>query len=628
MKKEKNDFAEYLFHEGTNCRSYEYLGCHFEEAKEGSYKYVFRTWAPNALHVELVGDSFGWENGVYLERVSDKGIWEVYVETENSLENTRYKFKICTDFTYTYKGDPYAFYSEGGRSGASIVCHKSKFDWQDKAWLEMRRQNISRDGHYLPVPINIYELHFGSFVRKPNGEYISYSEMADILIPYVKYMGYTHIELMPIAEHPYDGSWGYQICAFYAPTSRFGSPDDFRLFISRMHSAGIGVILDWVPAHFPKDEWGLYEFDGRPLYEYQGSDRMESKSWGTRFFDLGREEVQSFLVSNAIYWFSEFHIDGLRVDAVASMLYLDYDRMPWEWIPNIYGGKENLEAVAFLQKLNSKVFELFPDVLMIAEESTAWHAVTRPTSDGGLGFNLKWNMGWANDFFHYISLDPIYRKYHHNALNFPIMYAFSENYVLPISHDEVVYGKASFIGKFFGSYDDKFRQFRAALVFMMTFPGKKMIFMGNEFAQFSEWNYAHSLEWFMLDFDTHYNAREFVAALNRFYLCSHALWELDFENEGFEWIYPDENEGNFLAYRRFSSSGEELICLVSFSGTDNKNIRVRVNGDCSYRYVFETNNIHFAQGDLLKLNSDEYGTYIETDLPSMSAIIIRREEKI
>lgn len=628
MKNEKTDLAQYLFHEGTNCRSYEYLGCHLEEQTDKGYKYVFRTWAPNARHVALVGDYFGWEDGLSLERTSEKGVWELYVNAEASLHNTRYKFKIWTDFTYTYKGDPYAFYSEGGERGASIVWDDTNFDWKDGAWLRSRRENINRDGHYLSAPINIYELHFGSFARRMDGGYYSYTEMAEILIPYVKYMGYTHVELMPIAEHPFDGSWGYQICSYYAPSSRFGNPDDFRSFVSLMHRAGIGVILDWVPAHFPKDEWGLYEFDGRPLYEYQGFDRMESKSWGTRFFDLGREEVQSFLISNAVYWFSEFHIDGLRVDAVASMLYLDYDRMPWEWIPNVYGGKENLEAVAFLQKLNSKVFELFPDVLMIAEESTAWRAVTRPVSDGGLGFNLKWNMGWANDFFHYISLDPIYRKYHHSALNFPIMYAFSENYVLPVSHDEVVYGKGSFIGKFFGSYEEKFKQFRAALVFMMTFPGKKMTFMGTEFAQFSEWNYRQSLEWFMLDFDAHYSAREFVASLNRFYLYSRALWELDFESEGFEWIFPDENEGNFLAYRRYSASGEELICLISFSGSDNKNIRIRANEEYVYRYAFETENVPREEMGFLKVVSDEYGAYIETDLPSMSAIVIRREEKI
>ncbi len=624
MKKDREALAEYYFHEGTNYQCYKYLGCHFLKAENGKHHYVFRTWAPNAHHICLVGDYFGWEDGVPLKKVTERGIWEVYIEADASLENTKYKFKIYRDFRYVYKGDPYAFYSEGGKNGASYVYCGGDFNFDDKEWLSNRSTVVrTKEGSYLAAPINIYELHFSSFIRHSDGSYYSYREMAEVLVPYIKYMGYTHIELMPIAEHPFDGSWGYQICAFYAPSSRFGTPDDFKYFISAMHRAGIGVILDWVGAHFPKDEWGLYEFDGKPLYEYQGYDRMESRSWGTRFFDLGREEVQCFLISNAIYWLSEFHVDGLRVDAVASMLYLDYDRQEGEWIPNIYGGKENLEAKAFLQKLNTAVFEAFSDALMIAEESTAWYGVTYPVSVGGLGFNLKWNMGWANDFFDYLSKDAIYRKYHHTALNFPIMYAFSENFILPISHDEVVHGKGSLISKIFGDYDDKFRQFRTAMLFMMTFPGKKLSFMGTEFAQFSEWNYNVGLEWFLLDFEKHNSAREFVSALNRFYLNSKELWEIDFNSDGFEWIYPNEFERNFLAYKRKALDGSELICLVSFSGAEYKNMKIRATDAEAYEILFDT--IGIEENNIpIYTKYDEYGCFFEIDMPRMSAMVLKR----
>ena len=567
--KDKNEnLAAYYFHQGTSDAAYEYLGCHLKKQKNG-FLYTFRVWAPNAEAVYLVSDRTGWEEGTPFLRLTEKGIWECQLLSAESLEGAAYKFRICSAHGAALKGDPYAFASKGGSDGASLITHPSSFRWEDEAYLTQRKiQAEDEGGLYASSPLNIYELHLASFRRHENGDYLSYRELADELAEYVRYMGYTHVELLPIAEYPYDGSWGYQVCAFYAPTSRFGTPDDFRYFVNELHKVGVGVIMDWVPAHFPKDAWGLYEFDGQPLYEYQGHDRMESRSWGTRFFDLGREEVQSFLVSNALYFLREFHIDGLRVDAVASMLYLDYDRMPGEWIPNQYGDHRNLEAIAFLQKLNERIDAAYPDALMIAEESTAWGGVTHAVKDGGLGFDMKWNMGWANDFFRYLSVDPLFRRYHHSALNFPMMYAYNEHYVLPISHDEVVHGKKSFLDKAHGSYEDKFATFRAALMLQMSFPGKKMLFMGTEYGPFSEWDYKKSLEWFMLDYPPHLSLREFTRALNGFYLKTPALWEQDFAPLGFAWVLPDEAEKNAVAYRRFDKEGKEILALISFSGTE------------------------------------------------------------
>ena len=566
----KNDMAAYYFHQGTSSSAYNYLGCNLLGVNnDGEYRYVFRTWAPNASSVGLVSDFSGWDNPIAFSRVTDAGVWELEYISKASLQKMPYKFRIASENGVYDKADPYARFSRGGADGASLIFTDSSFEWKDSAWLNHRKRTVvEKDGLYLPTPINIYEVHMGSIFRKEDGGYYSYRELANLLPPYLKHMGYTHVEFLPLAEHPFDGSWGYQVCGFYAPTSRFGDPDDFRYLINELHRVGIGVIVDWVPAHFPKDRWGLYEFDGKPLYEYQGKDRQESRSWGTRFFDLGREEVQSFLISNAMYFLREFHIDGLRVDAVASMIYLDYDKDPGEWVPNSRGDNENLEAVAFLQKLNTTVFSEFPDVLMIAEESGSHGGITHPVSRGGLGFNLKWNMGWANDFYDYVMTDPYFRKYKHTALNFPLMYAFKENYVLPISHDEVVHGKRSFIDKMYGSYEDKFAEARLSLLLMMTYPGKKMLFMGTEYAQFREWDYASSLEWFMLDYPMHRSFREYVAALNSFYLEQRALWEIDFKNEGFEWLLADEAERNSVAYRRYDSDGNSLIILLNFSGIE------------------------------------------------------------
>ena len=558
--------ASYLFHQGTNFYSYDFLGCSVESI-DGGYCYTFRTWAPGALSVGLISDFSGWDREIPFTRITEKGIWELKYTSDRSLELMAYKFRITSKSGTVNKGDPYAVYSRGSDDGASVIFTSKEFRWGDKRWLSHRKNTVTHNGKsYIPAPINIYEMHFASFARHEDGSYYTYREMAKILPSYLKRMGYTHVEFLPLTEYPFDGSWGYQVCAFYAVTCRFGTPDDFKYLVDTLHRAGIGVILDWVPAHFPKDEWGLYNYDGSPLYEYQGQDRQESRSWGTRFFDLGREEIQSFLISNALYFFREFHIDGLRVDAVASMIYLDFDRMPGEWIPAPDGSNKNYEAVAFLRKLNLAIFEEFPDALMIAEESASFGGITHPVSEGGLGFNLKWNMGFANDFYDYLRLDPLYRKYKHSALNFPLTYAFSENYCLPISHDEVVHGKKSFIDKMFGSYENKFLQARCALMLIMTYPGKKLMFMGTEYAQFREWDFADSLEWFMLDYPNHKYFRDYVSALNNFYLSSPALWERDFIMEGFEWILPDESSKNVVVYKRIDNREDYLIVAINFSG--------------------------------------------------------------
>ena len=620
------DFGSYLFHQGTNYHSYEFLGCMLEMV-DGKYQYIFRTWAPNAYSVGLVSDFSGWGEAVQFSRITDNGIWELKYTCVHSLELQPYKFRIVGKNGTHDKGDPYARFSRGGADGASLIFTDRDFKWEDKRWLEHRKKTIcNKGGHYMSAPINIYEMHMGSFMRhEEDNRYYTYSELAEILPSYLKQMGYTHVEFLPLQEHPFDGSWGYQVCSFYAPTSRFGTPNEFRHLINSLHKAGIGVIMDWVPAHFPKDEWGLYEFDGAPLYEYQGIDRMESRSWGTRFFDLGREEIQSFLISNAIYFFREFHIDGLRVDAVASMIYLDYDRMPGEWHPNHLGTNENLEATAFLRKLNTAIYGEFPDALMIAEESTSFGGITHPVDEGGLGFNMKWNMGWANDFYKYVQTDPLYRRYHHTALNFPLMYAFKEKYCMPISHDEVVHGKLSFVNKMFGSLEDKFWQARTSLMLMMTYPGKKMLFMGTEYAQFREWDYDNSLEWFMLEYPRHKQFREFVASLNAFYLNNSELWDIDFDEEGFRWLLADEADKNVVAYQRVNKKGKYLTVLLNFSGGEQR-VTIPVDRAVRLESVFDTGNLSEEQKNVtVYKNGGKY--YADITLSPFSGAIYKRITK-
>ncbi|MBQ7760816.1 MAG: 1,4-alpha-glucan branching protein GlgB [Clostridia bacterium] len=639
-----SNLAAYYFHQGTNYRSYEYLGCH-EQIVGNEFEYSFRVWAPNADSVRLVSDFTSWDHGLQMNKITEAGIWEILIRSNERLVGKFYKYKIWNKGNAYYKADPYAFYSQTLKNTASIVSNINEFEWNDSNWIAYKKrlsQKHSDCKHYYSSPVNIYEVHLGSWKTK-NGEsnskgdsYLNYREIADELAPYVKKMGYTHIELMPIMEHPYDGSWGYQVCGYYAPSSRYGTPYDFKYFVNKMHECGIGVILDWVPAHFPKDAHGLYEFDGQPLYEYQGRDRMEHRVWGTRFFDVGREEVQSFLVSNALFWLREYHADGLRVDAVASMLYLDYDRDPGEWIPNDEGNNRNKEAIAFFKKLNTEIFREFGDTLMIAEESTDWPMITKPVYEGGLGFNFKWNMGWANDMFEYLQTDPVHRKYKHNMLTFPMMYAFNENYIYPISHDEVVHGKKSLVDKMFGSYEQKFASMRAFMTYMMTMPGKKMTFMGTEFAQFREWDYENQLEWFMLDYPKHNEMQKFISNLNKFYLANKQLWEIDNSWDGFEWINANQQDLNIISFKRKAIDKSELIIVINFSPVYRENYSIPVNEEGIYQELFTTDDAKFGGTGIKNGNnikSAQYPNqstqkYINVNIPSYGAIVLSKKDKI
>ena len=570
----------YLFHQGTNFRLYDFMGCHFDE-KTGAA--VFRTWAPGAKSILVTGDFCDWydDRAVPMRRISDGGVWEAH--TDGLHAGQRYKYLITSGSrSQLLKADPFAFFSETDDKNASIVWDIGGYEWGDGAWRESARLTALYD-----KPVNIYEVHLGSWMTADDGSYLNYEQIAERLIPYVKEMNYTHIELMPVMEHPFGGSWGYQICGFYAPTSRYGRPQEFMRFVDLCHQAGIGVILDWVPSHFPKDAHGLLEFDGSPLFECHGADRMEHPQWGTRCFDYGRTEVQSFLVSNAVFWHDMYHADGLRVDAVSSMLYLDYGRNGG-WLPNMYGGNENLEAIAFIKKLNTAVFNLFPYSMMIAEESTAWPLVTMPVHEGGLGFNFKWNMGWMNDMLEYVGVDPVFRKEIHNKITFSFYYAFSENFILPVSHDEVVHGKKSLLDKMPGDYETKFAGLRAFLGYMMTHPGKKLTFMGTEFGQFKEWDVESGLDWLLLEYPMHAKLREYVRELNAFYLKTTALWEVDYSWDGFRWISDGDFKQNIIAFMRIDRSGEIVVVLQNFAPVARYGYRIGVPEPGLYAEVFNS----------------------------------------
>lgn len=616
-----SELPVYLFKQGTNFESYRFFGAH-PAVQGGREGVLFTVWAPHAKKVSVEGDFNDWDPEANPLTDPDKsGIWQGFVE--DLPEYAMYKYAITTQTgEQLLKADPYAFHTETRPGNCSKVYDLSGYTWQDEAWCSDRSHK-----DIVNTPVNIYELHAGSWRTHADGNPLSYSQLAEQLVPYIKEMGYTHVELMPMAEYPFDGSWGYQVTGYYAPTSRYGTPKDFMAFVDTMHQNGIGVIMDWVPAHFPKDAFGLYKFDGENCYEDADPLRSEHKEWGTMVFDYGRNEVKSFLISNALYWLREYHLDGLRVDAVASMLYLDYNRQNGEWRPNIHGGNESLEAIEFLRTLNAAVFERLPGAMMIAEESTAWPMVTRPGKEGGLGFNFKWNMGWMNDMLRYMSTDPLFRAGNHDKLTFSFMYAFSEHFVLPISHDEVVHGKCSLIGKMPGEYEEKFANLRTFFGYMMAHPGKKLLFMGQEFGQFIEWNEAKELDWLLLSYEKHAQLANYVKTLNHFYTETPALWQIDYSWEGFQWVVADDKDQSIIVFRRLDDDGREVLIACNFTPVARPGYRFGVPRAGTYKELLSSDAVEFGGTGLHNppirakkkaAHGQEYS--IEVTLPPMSTV--------
>ena len=622
------DIDEYLFAQGNHREIYKKLGAHPMEI-DGVKGVGFAVWAPNAKRVSVVGSFNNWDGRINVMRKHIScGIWDIFMP--DLVEGEYYKFEIKTqDDHILSKADPIGTYAEIRPKTASIVFDINHYQWNDAEWMNYREHTNTYD-----KPMSIYEVHLGSWRRKgPDGsEFLTYREFADRLVPYVRNMGFTHVEFLPLCEHPLDASWGYQITGLFAPTSRFGNPDDFRYMIDKFHQAGISVIMDWVPAHFPKDGHGLAEFDGTCLYEHADPRKGEHKDWGTKIYNYGRTEVCNLLCASALYWLKEFHIDGLRVDAVASMLYLDYSRKNGEWIPNVYGGNENLEAIAFIRKMNEMVYTQAKGVITCAEESTAWPMVSRPVSAGGLGFGYKWNMGWMNDTLKYICHEPIHRKYHHGLLTFGLLYAFNENFILPISHDEVVHGKGSMLGKMPGDEWQKFATLRAYYGFMWTHPGKKLLFMGCEFGQDWEWNSNESLRWHLLDYPMYKGMQNCVRDLNLMYRGNAPLYEEDFDSRGFEWIDYAACDDSVVSYiRRGHNPDDFLVVISNFTPVVRHNYRVGVPEACAYQEIFNSDDKNYWGGGVRNEGPKQAQNYgvtgrpysIELILPPLSTIVLK-----
>jgi 1,4-alpha-glucan branching enzyme len=592
-----SEYDLHLFNEGNHHRIYERMGCH-PLVVEGISGASFVVWAPYAQRVSVVGDFNQWDGRRHMmRRLGSSGVWEIFVPAV--AVGDVYKFEIMTPSNEIYiKSDPYAYHAQLSPNTASVCHGLGHYDWADGAW--MSAQQVANG---FRAPVNIYEVHLGSWMREPDPDPesetgfrpLSYRQLAETLIPYVKEMGYTHLELMPVMEHPFDGSWGYQVTGYFAATSRYGTPEDFKYFIDTCHQNQIGIILDWVPAHFPKDGHGLARFDGTGLYEHEDPRQGEHEQWGTHIFNFGRLEVRNFLTANALFWFDQYHIDGLRVDAVASMLYLDYARPSGDWIPNPYGGRENVEAVSFIKHLNQVVFHYFPHIMMIAEESTSWPMVTKPIHDGGLGFSHKWNMGWMNDFLKYMEMDSLFRKNHQNLITFSFMYAWSENFVLVLSHDEVVHGKKSLLDKMPGDYWQKFAGLRAAYGYFFTHPGKKLLFMGSEFGQFIEWRYKEQLDWHLLGYDMHKKMQDCVKTLNHLYTTEPALYQVDTSHEGFEWIDCNDTNHSIISFIRKGKDWRDmLVILCNFTPLPQEHYRIGAPLDTTYTEIYNSDCYEFG----------------------------------
>lgn len=592
IQKDPSDLPIYLFKQGNNCEAYRYFGAHLE-TRAGESGVVFRVWAPHATAISVVGDFNSWKPGSHpMRKVDGDSVWELFIP--GVKEYDVYKYCVTTrGGDLIYKADPYAFHAETRPSNGSKVYDITGFAWHDDAW-----QTAQKKADVINGPMNIYEMHAGSWKLKDEKVPYNYSELADELIPYIREMGYTHVELLPVMEYPFDGSWGYQVTGYFAPTSRYGTPKDFMAFVDKMHEAGIGVIMDWVPAHFPKDAFALGRFDGTPLYEDPDPLRGEHPEWGTYVFNFGRREVRNFLVANALFWLEDLHVDALRVDAVSSMLYLDYSREPGHWRPNIYGGRENLEAIDFLKEATATAYKNNPGVMVIAEESTAWPGITAPTSAGGIGFGMKWNMGWMHDTLEYLHEEPINRKWHHNEITFSMVYAYSEHYVLPISHDEVVYGKGSLYGKMPGDDWQKLAGVRSMFAYQWAHPGKKLSFMGNELAQWGEWDHDASIDWDCLNWQEHRQVQTMVADLNAFYKAHPALWSQDFDPAGFQWLTSDDADHNTLSFLRIGTKGETLAVVVNFSGEAWSDYQVALPTGGKWTEVFTTDDAKYGGSDI------------------------------